>query len=137
MLENIPTIGTEIRRTMHWVPPKQDIYLVMYNAGGHGTEEAVDEHTRILNEEYNISILHQALRSPEMNALDLGLWMSLQSHVEKLHWNRTRDPDGLAVSIKQAWDHLPVETIQKVFDRIPIILELIVKGDKGQHQHQR
>ena len=55
--------------------------------------------------------------------------MSLQSHVEKLHRNRTRDPDGLAVSVKQAWDHLPVETIQKVFDRIPIVLQLIVEGD--------
>jgi hypothetical protein len=55
--------------------------------------------------------------------------MSLQSHVEKLHQNRTRDPDSLAVRVKQAWDHLPVETIQKVFDRIPIVLELIVEGD--------
>jgi hypothetical protein len=114
---------------MHWIPPEQEIYLVIDNAGGHGTEEAVDEYTRILNEEYNIIILHQALRSPEMNALDLGLWMSLQLHVEKLHRNRTRDPAGLAVSVKQAWDHLPVETIQKVFDRIPVVLQLIVEGD--------
>jgi hypothetical protein len=129
MLENIPIVGAEIRRSMHWIPPEQEIYLVMDNAGGHGTEEAVDEYTRILNEEYNIIILHQAPRSPETNALDLGLWMSLQSHVEKLHRNRTRDPDGLAVSVKQAWDHLPVETIQKVFDRIPVVLQLIVEGD--------
>jgi hypothetical protein len=54
MLENIPTVGAEIRRSMHWIPPEQEIYLVMDNAGGHGTEEAVDEYTRILNEEYNI-----------------------------------------------------------------------------------
>jgi hypothetical protein len=114
---------------MHWIPLEQEIYLVMDNAGGHGTEEAVDEYTRVLNEEYNIIILHQALRSPVMNSLDLGLWISLQSHVEKLHQNRTRDPDSLAVSVKQAWDHLPVETIQKVFDRIPIILQLIAEGD--------
>ncbi len=45
---------------MHWIPPEQEIYLVMDNAGGHGTEEAVDEYTRVLNEEYNIIILHQA-----------------------------------------------------------------------------
>ncbi len=85
MLENIPTISAEIRRSMHWIPPEQEIYLVMDNAGGHGAEEAVDECTRVLNEQYNIIILHQAPRSPEMNALDLGLWMSLQSHVKKLH----------------------------------------------------
>ncbi len=55
--------------------------------------------------------------------------MSLQSHMEKLHRNRTRDPDGLAVSIKQEWEQLPVETILKVFDRIPIVLQLIVEGN--------
>jgi hypothetical protein len=60
MLENIPTVGAEIRRIMHWIPPEQEIYLVMDNAGGHGIEEAVDEYTRVLNEEYNIIILHQA-----------------------------------------------------------------------------
>jgi hypothetical protein len=50
MLENIPTVGATIRRNMHWIPPEQEIYLVMDNAGGHGTEEAVDEYTRVLNE---------------------------------------------------------------------------------------
>jgi hypothetical protein len=45
MLENIPTVGAEIRRIMHWIPPEQEIYLVMDNAGGHGIEEAVDEYT--------------------------------------------------------------------------------------------
>jgi hypothetical protein len=48
MLENIPTVGAKIRRIVPWVPPAQEIYLVMDNAGGHGTEKAVDEYTKVL-----------------------------------------------------------------------------------------
>ena len=28
----------------------------------------------------------------------------------------------------EAWENLPVDTIQKVFNRIPIVLQLIVEG---------
>jgi hypothetical protein len=54
--------------------------------------------------------------------------MSIQSHVERRHRERRQDPDGLAVSVMEAWENLPVDTIQKVFDRIPIVLQLIVEG---------
>jgi hypothetical protein len=37
--------------------------------------------------------------------------MSLQSTVEKIHQNRRRDPDGLATTIKEAWEHLPDKKI--------------------------
>ncbi len=65
--------------------------------------------------------------SPEVNALDLGIWMSVQSTLECSHENRRRDPNGLAKIIKAAWDNLNGETMQKVFDRIPTVLQLIVE----------
>jgi hypothetical protein len=37
--------------------------------------------------------------------------MSVQSEVEQSHWNRRRDPDGLATTIKEAWENLPGEPI--------------------------
>ncbi len=83
---------------------------------------------RQLLEEFNIEIIQQSARSPEVNALDLGIWMSIQSHVECRHREQRQDPDGLAVSVMEAWENLPVDTIQKVFDRIPIVLQLIVEG---------
>jgi hypothetical protein len=46
MLENIPTVGAKIRRNMNWAPPKQELYLALDNAGGHGKDEAVSEYTR-------------------------------------------------------------------------------------------
>ncbi len=57
----------------------------MDNAGGHGTREAREEYTRQLLEEFNIEIIQQSACSPEVNALDLGIWMSIQLAVECMH----------------------------------------------------
>jgi hypothetical protein len=53
--------------------------------------------------------------------------MSIQSAVEQSHQNRRRDPDGLATTNKVAWENLPSETLQKVFDRVSTVVQLIVK----------
>jgi hypothetical protein len=83
MLDVMPRIGAAIRQKLHWIPENEIIYLVMDNAGGHGTVEAIEQYTRILLEDYNIEIIHQPARSPETNPLDLGVWRSIQSSVEK------------------------------------------------------
>jgi hypothetical protein len=62
--------------------------------------------------DYNIEIIQQSARSPEVNALDLGIWVLVQSAVERRHQNRWRDPDALAESVLDAWNNLPVHTIQ-------------------------
>ncbi len=54
--------------------------------------------------------------------------MSVQAAVEVRHRNRRRDPDGLAATVREAYENLPAVKIQKVFDRIPIVLELIVES---------
>jgi hypothetical protein len=99
----------------------------MDNAGGHGTREAREEYTRQLLEEFNIEIIQQSAGSPEVNALDLGIWMSVQPRVKCRHRERRWDPDGLAVSVIEAWQNLPENTIRRVFYRIPIVLQLIVE----------
>jgi hypothetical protein len=54
--------------------------------------------------------------------------MSIKAVVEVRHHNRRRDPDGLAATVREAWENLPAVTIQKVFDCIPIVLELVVES---------
>jgi hypothetical protein len=68
----------------------------MDNTRGHSTWQARDEYTRTLINDYNIQIIQQSARSPEVNALDLGIWMSVQSAVKRRHQSRQRDPDTLA-----------------------------------------
>jgi hypothetical protein len=52
--------------------------------------------------------------------------MSVQSAVERMPQEWWRDPDGLAFRVQEAWQNLPENTICQVFDRIPIVLQLIV-----------
>ena len=77
--------------TMHWTPKETPIYLVMDNAGGHGTKDAIQEHADELKEEHNIVILWQILCLPATNLLDLGIWVSLQSlNWQNFAWKQTR-----------------------------------------------
>ena len=54
----------------------------MDNAGGHGTGNKINQYNQIL-EEKNIEIIWQVPRYPETNFLDLGLWMTIKSSVQK------------------------------------------------------
>ena len=116
---------------MPWIPPVQPIYLQMDNAIGHGTKEAIREYTQLLQQQFNIVLLPQCPRSPETNALDLGLWRSLQCEVEKLHRDKRTDANANADSVLQAWNNLHLEKIFRVFSRIPIVLTLIVDDQGG------
>ena len=132
MLRVIPSIGEAYRQKMRdiGVPDDELIYLVIDNAGGHGTEEAIVDYINILLNEHNIEIIHQAARSPETNVLDLGLWMSIQSSVEKKEFTKTTAADVLAATVHEAWRDLPATTIRNVFEQIPKVLDIIIE-DQG------
>lgn len=70
MLEHMNSIGKAIRDAHHWVHPDDLIYLVMDNAGGHGTHDAIEHYVNELLETYKVKIIHQVPRGPEMNLLD-------------------------------------------------------------------
>ena len=84
MLETIPEVGEALRKKFYWVPMDEQVFLVMDNAGGHGTNDAITTYTEGLKK-YNVEIIWQVPRSPETNMLDLGVWMSIQSAVERKH----------------------------------------------------
>ena len=131
MLRTMPKVGAAIREKMPWVPREQPIYLQMDNAGGHGTKAAVGEYTQLLIDWHNVHVIHQSPRSPDVNALDLGLWRSLQRGVEKRHRDKRADPNIIADSVNEAWRKLPSQTVANVFGRIPIVLELIAEDGGG------
>jgi len=126
MLRTMPQVGLQIREKMPWIPANQPIFLQLDNAGGHGTKQAIREYTRILLEQHNVMVIHQPSRSPDTNVLDLGLWMSLQSHVEKAHRERCITTDAIAQSTAEGWEHLPDRTITSVFAKLPDIWQGIV-----------
>jgi hypothetical protein len=58
--------------------------------------------------------------------------MSIQSWVEKQQFHKTTIADALEASVKEAWQNLPSSTLTKVFDQIPIVLQIIVE-DQGRN----
>ena len=131
MLEIIPTIGQALRNSFHWVPANEKIYLFMDNAGGHGTDVAIALYTGILLDQFNVEVVWQVPRSPETNMLDLGVWMSIQSAVTRVHHMRRCHHDALARSVVDAWNHyLSLAAFKNVHCRLRVVLSCIVE-DKG------
>ena len=131
MMENIRLIGKSIREKFHWVEEVVPIFLIMDNAGGHGTNDTKKEYERILLEEFNVIIIWQVANSPETNMLDLGAWMSVQSHVEDIHKNQVMQNDVLAESVTYAFGELEESVLINVYDRWETVLDLIIKGSGG------
>ena len=103
----------------------------MDNAGGHGTEAAIKEYTRILLDEFSIEIIHQLPRSPETNVLDLGIWCSLQRAVDKLIRGRRGYIKALDQGVRQVWDSNELSTaFGNVWTRLGRVLRLI-EEDRG------
>ncbi len=94
---------------------------------------------RIHKEAFKIVIIQQSACSIEVNALYLGIWMSIQSRVKNKHQNQCRDPDSLAATVREVWENLPEVTIQRVFNWIPFVLQQIVEhgGDNINVEERR
>ena len=86
----MPEVGKVIRQKYHWVSLDIPVFLFLDNAGGHGTDEVVARYVADLKREFNVICVHQRSRSLATTMLDLGVWMALQSVVEKLHFHHYR-----------------------------------------------
>ena len=122
-----------MRTAYYWVPKEEFIYLNMDNAGGHGTDVAVKQHTKLLLDEFNIIIINQVPRLPYTNLLNLGVWCSLQARVEKEHYQKRTDVHALTESVIKTWnnDHDLCNVINRVWQRLGNVLALIVEGGGG------
>lgn len=131
MLQTMPEVGLAIRAAFHWIEEEAPIYLLIDNAGGHGMKEAKEEYTQAL-EEYNVRVVWQVPQSPEMNMLDLGVWRSIQSVVERIHHTRRCNHDALAMSVEEAWkNYLNAEAFKRVFARLNTVMDCILEDNGG------
>ena len=115
----------------HWVELDEPIYLFLDNVGGHGTNETVDKYVAMLKYNYGVIYIHQRPRSPATNMLDLGVWMALQSVVEKLHFHQRNEIGALCRTVTRAWEELDAIKLTNVYERWKMVLDLILKDDGG------
>ena len=120
-----------IRASYHCVPDSIPIFLYLDNAGGHGTREIVDAYIRMLKDEYNVICIHQRPCSPEMNMLDLGVWMAIQSVVEKMHFCQRTEVEALFRTVTQSWKDFESIKLENVYHRIIMVLDLIIDDGGG------
>ena len=133
MLAAMDRVGAAIRAAYHWIPLTTECYLVMDNAGGHGTSEAIEEYVAKLKNDWNVKTIFQIPRSPYTNVLDLGVWCSLQSRVEKEHFGKRCEVNALASSVTNAWTNGTLDKmITSVFKRLRRVLVLIIEA-KGKN----
>ena len=133
-------IGPAIRKIVdeHWGPGKTAT-LQMDNAGGHGSKEVITEYETLLKTEFDIDVLWQPPNSPESNALDLGVWMSLQSDVAKLCRDVRRNPEALVHMVFEAWNKFDGLRMLSVFEKIRDVADAVIKagGDNATVEKKR
>ena len=130
MLSAMERVGRAMRQKYYWISMNEALFLIMDNAGGHGTDEAIIEYTALLRDVYNINIIHQIPRSPFTNVLDLGVWVSLQARVEKKHFMKRCSVDALVNTVNRTWLNDSLNTsIKNVFLRLEKVLYLISEED--------
>jgi len=131
MTKVMPEVGQAIRSAYHWVLPRTPIFLYLDNAGGHGTQEAVDAYVKALKDDYNVICIHQRPRSPATNILDLGVWMYFQCIVEKEHFRLRKELSALCRTVDRAWDKLEAMKLENVYNRWKLVLDLIIEDGGG------
>ena len=64
--------------------------------------------------------------------LDLGVWMSIQAAVQRVHHMRRCHHDALAASVQQAWSsYLSSEAFHNVWRRLRVVLVCILENEGG------
>lgn len=133
MLSAMDRVGQAIRNAYSWIGMNCACYIVMDNAGGHGTSSTITEYTQLLLDKYNVILIHQVPRSPYTNLLDLGVWCSLQALVEKEHYMKRTDVYALVNTVVRSWtvrgNIVGLDgVIGRVWKRLRNVMVLIVEG---------
>ena len=128
ILNNIVKIGDAIRKSIHWVDAEEPIYLLMDNAGRHGSNVTKKEYVALLKDKYNVLVEWQVANSPKLNMLDRGAWMAVQSKVEELHKNLTMQNGILAESVQSAFVNLSQNVLSNIYERWEKVFSIIMKA---------
>ena len=134
MMDSLHPIGKSIRKSFFFVDKQTPIYLFMDNAGGHGTNVIKVEWAKIWKNEYNVIFEFRPSNSPGTNLLDLGVWMTFQHMVERIHKERNccLEPFALYDSAVRAWNAMVgLIKFEEVAEQWKLVLKLIIADNGG------
>ena len=82
-------------------------------------------------DKFKIRCVFQSAQSPEFNALDLGVWMSVQTAVSKLSRGQRMNIKSLTACVNEAWDQLEEKKLQSIVDYVPIAMQGCIDDNGG------
>ena len=142
MKENL---GDSIKEKLQWA---KNVTVQLDGAGGHAPKQSIDE----LNDwgkqqKPTIEFVLQPARSPDLNALDLGAWTSMQATVDSYKDQIVNDPEKtgnsenlLIQAVKNAFIEWTKENhLKKFFETLQLQYGYVLdaNGDVVNPKHQK
>lgn len=117
------------RQKMPWA---KTITIQEDNATPHTSQEYVGPLKRA-RQKYKIALREQPAQSPDTNVLDLAVFSSMQSIVDKLTGEQRKCADTVAAAVDKAWGGLRAGTLALAFETRAVVLHAIEyhKGGNG------
>ncbi len=110
------------------------VRIQLDNAGGHGVKRSIDELNNYCKQKkYKIEFFTQPARSPDVNALDLGIWNSMQRQVDWVKYDTKAEgsmADRIMDNVSSMWDSYDSQKLTNIFELIPKIMKCII-GENG------
>ncbi|POM62659.1 hypothetical protein PHPALM_28151 [Phytophthora palmivora] len=104
------------------------IHVQQDNAGPHLSPYNADIVKAGEENGWNIELMSQPPRSPDLNTLDLGIFNALQALQLK---HTTKNLDGLIFAVQKAFADLPSATIDKCFVTLQKVMQSVILHEGG------
>jgi hypothetical protein len=130
-----------IRVQLESLPEVKRVIVQMDRAGGHGGGRAdISKTLKTLNtagkrKKPHITFIAQPSKSPDFNALDLGIWYSLSCGVSAQRTEKGRVIDRIIHHVLERWEHWDAwRRLDNIFESKKAILQ-IVKDVNGSNEY--
>ena len=137
----VDRVAPAIRAHYKHVGATETIYLIIDNAGGHGSEENWTQMIKEMREKHRIALTRQPPNSPDLNWCDRGGWRSMSNLISKLARAMRRDKEVLWRCMEKGYEEwsemgsdqrTPIEGIAA--DYPALLRKVIASGGTNNHE---
>ena len=140
----IEEVAPGLRKAFPQARGAPEVWVQSDNAGGHGTIKDRAEIVDTLWSKFKIKVVWQPAQSPDLNVLDLGLWRSLSTAVDKLNKSKRDNVDALWQTCEKSFEDWgkfnegEESVIQRVYTKLDAIADFVIEsGGDNAHEHAR
>ena len=112
-----------------------EVLVILDSAGGHSIDKILPRlHELGQKQRVKISFDVQSTRSPDFNALDLGIWNSMQSKVALVKYQHSSDKtmtQRILDAVEAMWATYDSQKITNIFQLLPRIHECVIETNGG------